>query len=133
MQMTDTVTTTLPETSTDTTTATPAMRFVKALDGVELRTPIGRTVVLADRPEDPHGITVTELGGDGEIVACREFVDVSYVVLAGAMEVRAGARRVLATAGDYVAVPAGEAHTIEVVAEYVKYLRVTSGTCPVHP
>jgi len=124
-----TTSTTIHGTAKRTATTGTAVRFVKATEGERVRV-LDTDVVVKASAVDTEGRYEVVVGSSpegAEIAPSRHPWEELYFILDGAMEIRIGGEQRLATAGDFVVVPAHAEHSFTVVTEFVRFLDISMG------
>ena len=110
------------------TTKTRAM-FVP-LDEGQLLLGLGSTMTVKATSDDTGGTmewVLIESGPGGDVIPHRHPWGEAYYVLDGSMEVQVGARRHVASAGDFVMIPPRAVHSFRVLSDCVRFLHVSVG------
>jgi quercetin dioxygenase-like cupin family protein len=103
--------------------------FVPTNEGTRLRL-LGSTATVKATTEDTAGATewmVIESGRGSDVAPHRHPWGEAYYILAGTLEVQIGARKHVATVGDFLTIPPRAVHGFEVVSDSARFLHVSTG------
>jgi len=113
-----------------TTTHRPKSRaiYVERGAGEELSV-LGSTATVKATTDDTGGNewVLVESQPGGDVPAHRHPWGESYYILDGSLEVRVGARRYIASVGDFLTIPPRAVHSFEVLSDTVRFLHVSVG------
>ena len=116
--------------TTATTTHRPKTRAIYVESGAgEQFSVLGSTTTVKATTSDTGGNewVLVESQPGGDVPAHRHPWGEPYYILDGSLEVQVGARRYIASAGDFLTIPPRAVHSFEVLSDTVRFLHVSVG------
>jgi|SRR6516164_8823091 quercetin dioxygenase-like cupin family protein len=103
--------------------------YVSSDDGERLRL-LGSTVTVKATGDDTGGTmewVVIESTKGSDVAPHRHPWGEAYFMIDGVLEVQVGARKHVATAGDFITIPPRAVHGFQVVSDSARFVHVTTG------